>query len=406
MEVSSSAKAALLLSGAVLFGVVVSIGADRAFGAFKYGGLGSEGLLFSPGSHAVYSAADFSFVSNINSLGFRDREFSPFRGKATRILALGDSYTYGWGVEVDQSWPKVVEARLRRDGLDVEVANLGKPGASPVDYADAAEQAIPLLKPDLVIIAVLEGDDLAQMRSAHIPKSRLPKGTSAGLSLWKLAHLAYPNFLRMARWIRAQHDTVFVAEEWRRQGREILSKLTPEQRQHYDGLDPRIRAAFERGGLNPPLILAGLASPNYWEDTIDPNTPEVRRLVDELSRQLARIGSVAGRYGAEVLVVSMPMGHYVDHQTYQQRLAYGFRLEERMLTSDAGEREILRAAEAAAIPYLNVTPQFRAHAGEGLFFRLDTHLNARGHALFAEEIVPVVARNLTVAGKTSAGAQP
>jgi lysophospholipase L1-like esterase len=104
-----------------------------------------------------------SFSLETNSLGFRDREFNSSRMDRTRILALGDSFTYGWGVEIEQSWPKILESKLRAAGRDVEVANLGKPGGSPKDYADIAEKATPILKPDLIIVAVLQGDDLAQM---------------------------------------------------------------------------------------------------------------------------------------------------------------------------------------------------------------------------------------------------
>ena len=60
---------------------------------------------------------------------------------------------------------KQLEAHLRQRGHKVEIANLGRGGTYPRNYADVAEKAIPLLKPDLVLIAVLQGDDLAQGRA-------------------------------------------------------------------------------------------------------------------------------------------------------------------------------------------------------------------------------------------------
>lgn len=42
-------------------------------------------------------------------------------------MAIGDSFTYGWGVPAEDSWPKILERRLQARGYDVEVATLGQP---------------------------------------------------------------------------------------------------------------------------------------------------------------------------------------------------------------------------------------------------------------------------------------
>jgi lysophospholipase L1-like esterase len=62
----------------------------------------------------------------INSQGLRDREFPPAPPPGrTRILMLGDSLTFGWGVEGNQTYSKVLEAMLQKSGRDVEVINTG-----------------------------------------------------------------------------------------------------------------------------------------------------------------------------------------------------------------------------------------------------------------------------------------
>lgn len=62
----------------------------------------------------------------ISSQGLRDREFplEPPPGR-TRILMLGDSLTFGWGVPVEQTYSKRLEQLLRQGGHDVEVINTG-----------------------------------------------------------------------------------------------------------------------------------------------------------------------------------------------------------------------------------------------------------------------------------------
>lgn len=75
-----------------------------------------------PGTRAHLMGADVA----ISSQGLRDREFSatPPPGR-TRILMLGDSLTFGWGVEGHETYSKRVENMLLKSGRDVEVINAG-----------------------------------------------------------------------------------------------------------------------------------------------------------------------------------------------------------------------------------------------------------------------------------------
>src|SRR5712691_7679877 len=164
-------KRPFLFCSSLLLVLVASIGVDRLTGLFVSSH--EQGLIFPRNVTRHFQTPEFSFTITTNALGFRDRDFSQSKTARTRIVALGDSFTYGWGVEAEESWPKALEQRLRSSGLDVEVANLGKPGASPRDYADIAEKSISLLRPDVVIVGVLQGDDLAQMDLPPPPAPRL-----------------------------------------------------------------------------------------------------------------------------------------------------------------------------------------------------------------------------------------
>lgn len=62
----------------------------------------------------------------ISAQGLRDREYplAPPPGR-TRILMLGDSLAFGWGVPVERTYSKRLEELLRAAGHDVEVINSG-----------------------------------------------------------------------------------------------------------------------------------------------------------------------------------------------------------------------------------------------------------------------------------------
>jgi len=62
----------------------------------------------------------------INSHGFRDREYRPVKPKDVyRIGIIGDSITFGMFLELEETYPKRLEKLFEREGMRVEVLNLG-----------------------------------------------------------------------------------------------------------------------------------------------------------------------------------------------------------------------------------------------------------------------------------------
>ena len=75
-----------------------------------------------PGSQARLMGVDVK----INSKGLRDREIPYERTAATpRILMLGDSFTEGWGVAVEQTFSKRIERLYGAQGVAAEAINAG-----------------------------------------------------------------------------------------------------------------------------------------------------------------------------------------------------------------------------------------------------------------------------------------
>src|SRR5262245_52711348 len=120
-----------LVAGSVLITLLAAIGADRLVGALAAADHPEVGILFTPNSDAHYKTFEFDFVVHTNNFGFRGDDIELQKGRKTRVIAIGDSFTYGWGVPLEQTWVKLVEDRMRADGHDVEMLNLGIPGAWP-----------------------------------------------------------------------------------------------------------------------------------------------------------------------------------------------------------------------------------------------------------------------------------
>jgi lysophospholipase L1-like esterase len=100
----------------------------------------------------------------INSAGMRDREFSPAKPTGVyRILVLGDSITFGWGVPQDKTFSKRLESKLNenppRGGPErFEVINTGVGNYNTAQEVAYFKERGRLYKPDMVLIAFFIND--------------------------------------------------------------------------------------------------------------------------------------------------------------------------------------------------------------------------------------------------------
>lgn len=109
-----------------------------------------------------------SLPARINSLGFRGPEFAP-KQSATRVLALGDSYTFGSGVADEETFSHQIQ---RISGERFSVINAGVPGWGVFQMQIRLHQALASVQPKFVLVTIPELDvyrqplDPAATRSA------------------------------------------------------------------------------------------------------------------------------------------------------------------------------------------------------------------------------------------------
>jgi len=96
----------------------------------------------------------------INSQGLRDRE-RPIekRHGDTRLLVLGDSFAWGYGVSDDEVFSKVLERRLEDDHENIEVINTGVSGwGTDQEYLYLIDKGF-AYAPDIVVLAFFLRND-------------------------------------------------------------------------------------------------------------------------------------------------------------------------------------------------------------------------------------------------------
>jgi len=138
-------------------------------------------------SQKIEGIAELSFLVKSNSNGLRDKEhFSETPENTIRIITIGDSFTFGWGVNVEDSYPKVMEKELSKYGK-YEVINAGFPGNSFYGDLEALKCVLEKYETDFVLIGLhggdlkesidnlinskLEDEDMVKLRSGDLKES-------------------------------------------------------------------------------------------------------------------------------------------------------------------------------------------------------------------------------------------
>lgn len=94
-----------------------------------------------------------------NELGLRDWPILPKGKNEYRVLALGDSVTFGWGVDQDKTFAARLESLLpERLHRPVRVINSGVGGYNTVQEVTYFKQEGLALQPDLVILTYVQND--------------------------------------------------------------------------------------------------------------------------------------------------------------------------------------------------------------------------------------------------------
>ena len=108
------------------------------------------------------SSREFTEVFTHNSAGFRDVEHSLRKPPGVfRILAVGDSFTYGAGAPFDQTYPYLLESFLNHhysNNPRVEVIKAGIGGFFPEAERLLVQHYGLAYEPDLLLVSVNAGD--------------------------------------------------------------------------------------------------------------------------------------------------------------------------------------------------------------------------------------------------------
>ena len=317
-----------------------------------------------------------------NALGLNDEEFEvPKPPGRFRILALGDSFTYGLVPYPDNVMTRL-EAGLRAacPGVDLDVLNFGIGGAGVRDYRTIVTLALATYEPDLVLVNFYAGNDGPDLyRRVH--EGRRDRSVLDASRLWTFGR----NALRL--WAGV-HDLGAARAPTATPGRAPRGGTPVDPARHLDPRDPALA-----GPVFTEAVFAAVQAVDLRRLYRPADPALVERAWQPVLADLEAIRAAVLRPGRRLALAVYPSAL----QVYPERLSPLVETLRRRprytaLSADALDptlpnRQLAAYCERAGLPCVDLTPVFvaaRAVPGDPLYKERDGHWTIRGNHVAAD----------------------
>jgi hypothetical protein len=330
------------------------------------------GLRHVPGFRGRLRGGPYDVAIAISAQGYRDREYPP-RGAAFRVLGLGDSFAFGYGVEEPEGYLARLEALAADRG--VEVINAGHAAMGPDNEALLLEADGPRLRPDLVLLGVFVGNDVWNVLTGPhraVVVDGVLRSRPGVLERWyrpvQGAVLGPPlpgvpasdAFGPRPRWLRRTHLYRFLSRRY---------------------------AALAAGGRGAPTRpLTAVDDPAVL--LRDP-PPELDEGFEQACSWIGRMAAWCGAHRATLAVLLIPSAEQVEPERWAEARRR-FALRDEGFDLERPQRLLGECARRHGAPVIDVLPALRAAAargGERMYFPGDPHWTPAAHAVAAHEVL-------------------
>jgi len=311
-----------------------------------------------PDCHSRFTTFEWDTDVKINAEGFRDDEIAPKEQFDLRILMLGDSMTWGYGVEKEETFSEVLQQKLKAKRIKADVINAGATSYSPtLEYLLLKNKGLSY-KPDVVILN-LDMSDIQDDYKYNL--ERVAKFDQDG-NLVRVSGIKGPTTLLYKIRNKMQINR-FIADKVSLIDSRFATKNTKKETQN---AIPQGDPKTDRYAILRDMPVQD--ETEHWERTF-----HYISLINELCKNndITFILTLYP-YGVQVSADEWSLGRHL----------FGF--SSHTVHSDAPQQKVKQFAEENGIMYVEMLDSFQESDTFPLYFAYDGHINREGHKLAAD----------------------
>lgn len=332
----------------------------------------------------VYQTLEFNVVAKISSQGLRNEEIIiPKPKEVFRILALGDSFTFGWGVELEDSWPKQLEKRLREKEQpayrQAEVINAGAYGANLKQEAKICKSYSSQLDIDLIILGLYSTEDLYQAASIT---ERSKDTDNLITTLWPNIISSKESIIVKEDYFANSGDAIYLKPLWKSKVK-VLAQRRPE---FFSNLDPEVQKQLQSGELNPGLAFISSYDPDFLIRLLnDEDKDYALAALDNLFKNIKD----GCKRNIPIVVLFLPSSELISKEFFPYKKDLGYNVSEDLLRLSL-DRQIKILTDKHGFEFRSLLEDFRDDNCFECFYKYDMHLTPLGNGRVAEYLAPKI----------------
>lgn len=321
-----------------------------------------------------YPDTNYAFVHELNTYGYRDKEWKSEKSEDKRIFILGDSFVEGMMSTNEKTIPVGFEKKAKEDGKSVEVFNCGMMGIGLNEYIKFITDAVPIFKPDELILVMYSND--MPFQRAYQPSARLNPTKSKTFR---------PRLLELIERIKAEDP--------------IPMRFMKEEVPFYKGVpDPSNPWTFKEAELKPhvrPDIAEAMKRGDFnnFRTNWYPNEKAFFSSEIDVHSKFQFIKNYLDEFNCKLSVFYIPSRLQVSDYYYQFERAY-CQLNCPESSSLKGEEYQIHAkilgnvCKTYGIPYQDLTSFIRSKEdnNQHLYWNYDDHMRGSSYLMLGEKI--------------------